>query len=60
MSKNTLKFEFVWKTLNIETQIDLDSKTNFTLAKFNVPSEWQGAQSQDLVSKGGTAIGEKI
>jgi hypothetical protein len=58
MSKNALKFEFVWKNLNIETQIDyflisiiysgqsLDYRTSLTLAKFNVPSEWQRAQSQ--------------
>ena len=60
MSKNALKFKFVWKILNIETQIvyflisiiysgqSLDSKTNLTLAKFNVPSEWQGAQSANI------------
>jgi hypothetical protein len=58
MSKNTLKFEFVWKSLKVETQTGyflisiihsgqfLDSKTSLTLAKFNVPSEWKGAQSQ--------------
>jgi hypothetical protein len=60
MSKNTLKIEFVWKSLKIQTKAgyflifiiysgqSLDSKTSLTLAKINVPSdcEWQRAQSQ--------------
>ena len=58
MSKNALNFEFLWKSLKFEAQTgyflisiiysgqSLDSKTNLTLAKFNVPSESQGAQSQ--------------
>ena len=61
MSKNALKFEIVWKSLNIETQSgyflisiiysgqSLDSKTNLSLAKFNVPSQWQGAQNQQVL-----------
>jgi hypothetical protein len=56
MSKNALKFEFVWKSLNIETQTgyflisiiysgqSLDSKNSKILAKFIVQSRWQRAQ----------------
>ena len=32
----------------INSEQSQDSKTNLTLAKFNVPSEWQGAQSGPL------------
>jgi hypothetical protein len=55
MSKNALKFKFIWKRMKIETQTgyflvaiiysgqSLDFRTSHILAKFIVQSRWQRA-----------------